>query len=245
MFGGRIVGQIPAATYRNHLLRFLERDDLAALSARLEPVDLPQHHVLIRANEPVEAIVFLERGIASIVSASQIGRRIEVGIVGREGMAGGSLLLGVDRVPHEIFMQVGGTGSRITADAFLDVLLERPGIAKLLLRYVHAFGIQVAQTVLANSICTIEERLARWLLMSHDRVDGDKLSLTHEFLGTMLAVRRSGVTLVIQAFEGRGILKAERKLITILNRPALLKIAGRSYGVPEEEYERILGPFRG
>ena len=227
--------------HQNRLLGLLALDDLAALSAGFEPVSLSRGAVLIRANKPIESIVFPDAGIVSIVSITDDKRRIEVGIFGREGMADGSLLAGVDRVPFESFVQVAGHGRRITTKLFLQALLERPNIAKLLLRYAHVFGIQVAQTALANSNYSLEQRLARWLLMCQDRVDGDEVPLTHEFLGIMLAVRRSGVTKATQMLQGNGVINARRGHITILDRTALIALAGSSYGLPEAEYERIMG----
>ena len=235
------MGQHSHSARRNRLLGLLAPDDLAALSARLEPVELTRGEVLIRANEPIESILFPDSGIISIVSLTKNKRRIEVGIFGHEGMADGSLLAGVDRVPFESFVQVAGRGRQITAQLFLQALLERPNIAKLLLRYTHVFGIQVAQTALTNSNYTLEQRLARWLLMCHDRVDGDEVPLTHAVLGIMLGVRRSGVTKATQMLQGNGVINARRGHITILDRTALIALAGSSYGLPEAEYERILG----
>jgi CRP-like cAMP-binding protein len=111
------------------------------------------------------------------------------------------------------------------------------------LRYVEAFQVQVAHTALSHGSYTIEERLARWLLMCHDRLDGDDLPLVHEFLALMLGVRRSGVTLALQILEGAGVIHAKRGLITVHDRAKLQEIAGGSYGVPEVEYRRLIGEF--
>ena len=227
----------------NHLLRLAERDDLAALSAHFEPIALSRGDVLIRAHRPIESVVFPEEGIASIVSITEDGRRIEIGIVGREGFTDGSLQFGIDRVPYETFVQMPGKGLRIAADAFVSVVRERPALSQLLSRFNHVFSVQTGQSALANASYTLEERLARWLLMCQDRVGGGDLHITHEFIGMMLAVRRSGVTLALQLLEGSKVIEARRGHITILDREALIGIAGSSYGVAEAEYERVLGPM--
>jgi CRP-like cAMP-binding protein len=110
-----------------------------------------------------------------------------------------------------------------------------------LLRFAQAFMIQLGQTALANGIYQIEQRLARWLLMCHDRVDGDDLFTTHEFLSLMLGVRRAGVTLALQALEDRGLISTKRGQVTVLDRAKLEGVAGDSYGVPEAEYARLIG----
>ncbi|WP_232845779.1 Crp/Fnr family transcriptional regulator [Aurantimonas marina] len=200
---------------------------------------------MIQPNERIEAIVFPESGIVSIVASTEDHRRVEIGIIGREGMTDGSILIGVDRVPHEVFVQVAGSGMRIDAAALLALVAARPAIRVQLLPWLHILTVQAAQTALSNAGYDIEARLARWLLMCQDRVDSNEIPLTHEFLGVMLAVRRSSVTLATHMLEGAKIIKAERGRITILDREALKGLAGNSYGTSEAEYERLLGPFRG
>ena len=130
---------------------------------------------------------------------------------------------------------------RIRADDLCRAVAARASLHKHLLRFVQAFTIQTAQTALSNGCHVIEQRLARWLLMCHDRVDGDELATTHEFLSLMLGVRRAGVTLALQALEDRGLISTKRGQITVLNRAKLEAVAGDSYGVPEAEYARLIG----
>lgn len=235
---------IGPSTVQNRLLRSLSPTDFALLLPELEPVQLDVRHVLVTPDQPIEFVYFIERGIGSVVATATDGSRLEVGLFGRDGVSGTSLFLGVDRIPHETFMQVGGAGLRIPADKILALLGDSPTLATSMLKFVQVFTIQTAHTAVANGCYTIEERLARRLLMSHDRVDGDELPLTHEFLAIMLAVRRSGVTVATQVLEGERIIKAERGRITVLDRSGLEKTAGGSYGVPEAEYERLIGPLR-
>jgi CRP-like cAMP-binding protein len=225
---------------QNRLLRALSPEDFSRLEPHLEPIPLNRGDVLIEPNEPIEHVHFPDRGIGSIVANTSEGRRIEVGIYGREGMSGTAVLLGADRTPHENFVQVPGAALRMEANALREAIRQSPSLHGLLLRYVQAFQVQTAYTALSNGSYSIEERLSRWLLMCHDRMDGNELPLTHEFLGLMLGVRRSSVTLAIQILEGAKVIGARRGQLTILNRAKLEEIAGDSYGPPEAEYARLV-----
>jgi CRP-like cAMP-binding protein len=207
-------------------------------------MDLERGYVIGRPNEPFEHIYFPEHLVTSVVANTPDGRRIEIGIFGREGMSGTSLLLGVDRSPHETFVQVPGLAMRIEVDEFSRLIQQSATLHQLLLRYVQAFNVQVAHTALSHGAYPICARLARWLLMCHDRLDGNELHLVHEFLALMLGVRRSGVTEQIHVLEGLHAIKATRGRITILDRSKLLEAAGDCYGIPEAEYERLIGPFK-
>src|SRR5262249_31766589 len=149
---------------------------------------------------------FPESGIASVVAlASGKGHQAaEIGLVGRDGMTGMPILHGADRSPCETFIQLEGEGQCISARCLQDAIEQSVTMMKWFLRYAHVFAVQTGYTALANARGSIDERLARWLLMTHDRVDGDKLGLTHEFISLMLGVRRAGVTAALQAFEGKG-----------------------------------------
>jgi len=134
----------------------------------------------------------------------------------------------------------GRRGVPVDATRLRIIAEGRPGLHRHLLRFVQAFTVQVAQTALSNGSYTLEERLARWLLMCHDRVDGDVLSTTHEFLSIMLGVRRPGVTEALHILEGAHVIRAERGLVTVLDRAKLEQVAGESYGVAEAEYARLM-----
>lgn len=219
-------------------------DDLALLQPHLEWVRLEKGDVLIRSGEPTYHAHFMASGLSSIIASSSDGNAVEVGLAGRDGMIGLSLLLDSDRTPHRIFMQVEGDAFRIGADALRDALDASPTLRRVMLRYVHAFQVQTAYTALSNAVHALEERLARWLLMSHDRQDGDTIPLTHEFMALMLGVRRPSVTIALHSLEGLGFIKATRGLVTIRNRSDLEEFAGSAYGTPEAEYERLIGPLR-
>src|SRR3712207_683524 len=226
---------------RNRLLLTLLPADFSLLQPQLEPVPLPVRTCLIAPYTSIEYIHFLEQGIASNIAVLPQGRRMEVAIIGREGLSGAAVLLGTDRTPHECFVQVPGTGLRIGADDLRRAVAASASLQQHLLRFVQALTIQTAQTALANGGCKVEERLARWLLMCHDRVDEDDLSTTHEFLSLMLGVRRSGVTEMLKTFEDRGLISTRRGQLTVVDRVNLEAVAGDSYGVPEAEYSRLIG----
>jgi CRP-like cAMP-binding protein len=228
-------------TFRNQLLAKLSLEDLDLLRPHLEPVQLAVRHVLETANEPIKHVYFAESGLSSVVAKDGDGRETEVGMIGREGVTGVPVLLGDEQSPNDTFIQLAGSGHLLPVDALSSAMEKSRTLRTTLLRYVHAMAIQMANTALANSKFKIDARLARWLLMAHDRVDGDRVELTHEFLALMLGIRRSGVTEAIQRLEARKLIRANRSKLTILNRRGLEETANGSYGVPEAEYARLMG----
>jgi len=233
------------AGVRNLLLSGLSTEDFALLQPNLEPVVLALRHFVVEAGEPISHVTFPERGIASTIATGAEGR-IEVGITGREGMVGLPVALGIDRSPHGSIIQLAGDGHRLPADDFRAALEQSPSMQRLLLRYAHVAMIQTAQTAHANAAFAIEARLARWLLMTHDRVGEAEFPLTHEFLSVMLGVRRPGVTVALQVLEGNGLIRATRGRITILDRERLIETADDAYGLAEAEYASVMGvPLNG
>lgn len=227
--------------FRNRLLAQLAPDDLVLLSENFTPVTLERRASLEHPNKKIENIYFVEQGIASVVVASDLGREIEVGLVGCEGVSGMAVILGGDRSPHATYMQVEGSGQKISVQAFRHAMERSEPLRAVLLRYAQAFMIQTTHTAVANARGSVEERLARWILMAHDRVESDNIPLTHEFLAVMLGTRRPGVTEGVQALSKKGLIRTDRGLVVVVNREGLLKRAGKLYGVPEAEYERLLG----
>jgi CRP-like cAMP-binding protein len=207
----------------------------------LEAVPLPLRTELEAPNTPIEHVFFMESGMGSVVAISATGQRLEVGVIGREGMSGSTIVMGNDRSPHESFIQVEGNAQRIRSDDLRNAMQQSSTLRPFLMHYVQAFTIQTAHTALANGRSKLEDRLARWLLMCHDRADGDELPLTHEFLALMLGVRRTGVTLALHLLEARGLIKSKRSRIVIVDREGLEEAAAGSYGTPEAEYRRLVG----
>jgi CRP-like cAMP-binding protein len=149
-------------------------------------------------------------------------------------------VLGGDRSPHSTYFQVAGEAYRIPAPALREAMQQSPSLHAVLMKYVQAFMVQTVHTAIANARATLVERLARWLLMAHDRATGNRLNLTHEFLSLMMAVRRAGVTEALQSLEQRKLIACGRREITLLNRKGIERIANHFYGVPEAEYRRLM-----
>jgi len=228
---------------RNQLLAALAPGDLALLAPDLRPIELPVRFVLAAPRKPIEYVYFLDRGIASVVATGHRAKReIEIGLIGREGMTGYAIVMGDHQSPNSTYMQVGGAGRRITAEKLRTAIQARPDLHNTLLSSLHVFLTQMSQTAVSNAQSSIEERLARWLLMARDRLDNDLLPLTHEFLSIMLGVRRAGVTVAMHGLEKRGLIRSGRGAIAITDRAGIVRVAGESYGVPEAELQRLLGP---
>jgi len=225
----------------NKLLSGLPDGDFALLAPNLQPVDLPVRRQLENRNRRVDQIYFIEQGIASMVISLGSNRSIEICVIGSEGMTGLPVLLETDQPLHETFMQVGGRGWRIGVEDFRRALEASASLRRVFLRYAHTVFGQMAFTALANGRYSIEERLARWLLMVSDRVEGPVIPLTHEFLSVMLGARRPGITNALNAYGKRGILEVRRGEIELLDRKALEEAANGSYGGPEAEYRRLFG----
>jgi CRP-like cAMP-binding protein len=229
----------------NWLLGSLSHDDLAALAADLEPVDLPLRMKLHGANKRIEHVYFLAKGVASTVSRIGHEAPIEIGMTGCEGLVGISLLLGSDRTPNESMIQIAGTGWTISTAKFEVTLERRAALATLFRKYAHTFLMQSSSTAHANGRATLDERLARWLLMADDRWAGTDLPLTHDFLAIMLGVRRAGVTFALQEFERRALISRRRGLIQLIDRAEIEALADGFYGSAEAEYQRVIGrPLR-
>ncbi|WP_262027088.1 Crp/Fnr family transcriptional regulator [Microvirga sp. Mcv34] len=231
--------QLQQVPIGNRLLASLSADDLARLQPHLEPVSLALRQVLIEPNMPIEHAYFPEQGMSSVTNNSS-GGKIEVGVIGQEGMIGLPIVLGIDQTPYEHFMQIPGHGWRIAAHDLEQAMAQSRSLHRHLLRYVQASHVQASETAFANANSDIEARLARWLLMCHDRVDGDDIPLTHEFIAMMLGVRRPGVTVALHVLEGMRVIRAKRGLITVLDREKLEELADEAYGLSETEYSRLM-----
>jgi CRP-like cAMP-binding protein len=228
------------AGVRNHLLVKMSAADWALLAPHLELVPLKERQVVEVPNKPIAHVYFVETGVVSVVAVNAEDHRIEVGVIGKEGLTGVPLILGDDRAQHSAYMQIGGSGRRIPAAAFVEAMSQSPSLRALMMKSAQAFMIQTAHTALANGRAKLEERLARWLLMAHDRLDSDAVPLTHEFLAVMLGVRRAGVTVALHSFERRGLIATKRGQLTLVNRAGIEQVAGSFYGIPEAELKRLM-----
>lgn len=193
---------------------------------------------LEKANKAIENVYFPEDGIASVVGDSKSVGEVEIGIIGKEGMTGLMVVMGNDRSPYDTFVQVAGSALVLSARDLRSALKRSPTLRELFMSNVQVFMIQTSQTALANVGARLNQRLARWLLMVDDRLSTKQIPLTQEFLAIMLGVRRSGVSIAIGDLESRGLISSKRRLIVILNRPALEKFTNGCYGLAELEYKR-------
>ena len=233
--------KISTKRFENQLLTSLKADDLALIEPFLEPVALDLRMVLERPNVPIKHIYFPKSGIASVVSTADPGTLAEVGLIGLEGVSGTAVIFESDRSPHHTYMQVAGSGQRVELAKFQTALSKSVTFRSHFLHYAHAFMIQTAYTAAANARAKLEQRLARWILMVHDRLQDNGVPLTHEFLGIMLGVRRAGVTEALLVLAGRGVIRKDKVGSFILvNRKGLEMIAGPFYGAPEREYVRLM-----
>jgi CRP-like cAMP-binding protein len=229
---------------RNLLLGSLSREDFACLDNSLERVPLHADAVMLKPGAAIERIYFPEGGVVSFHEIMQDGSRVGVAIIGFEGFTGWPALFGIDESPHEATVAIGGgTALSITPADLLRICQERQAIRALLLRYVHCFISQMGRTIMSNLNDALGQRLARWLLMNHDRLEGDQINLTHQQLGVMLGVRRATVTDTLHVLEGEGLIWSRRGVIEVRDRAQLLAFAGESYGAAETEYARFIAPF--
>jgi CRP-like cAMP-binding protein len=223
-----------STTLRNRLLASLSSGDYALLKPDLESVALAARQILEAPNTPITHSYFIESGLASIVARNS-HKRLEVGLIGCEGMTGLPIVLGSDRSPHETFIPVAGEGKRIAADKLRAAMQKSRSLERAFLKCAHEFMNQTATTALSNGTASLEERLARWLLMANDRLEGNEIPLTHEFLSLMLGVRRAGVTVALNYLEKRGIIQLARGDIIILDREGLMASANGNYHQPEAQ----------
>lgn len=233
--------EIQADAYRNELLRRMCPADIALLKPHMHRQVLGLRTQLETANAPIKTVYFFESGIGSVVAKLRTDVDAEVGIIGFEGMTGSALVMGDDRPAHDCYIQLDAEVFSIDVVSFTSVLSESPTLRAFLLRYVHYFHLQASFTGLINARLKLENRLARWLVMCSDRVDGERLAITHEFLSVMLGARRPGVTVGLQTLEGRGLIRSNRGEVIIRDRAGLIKMANGSYGKPEAEYARLVG----
>jgi CRP-like cAMP-binding protein len=169
------------------------------------------------------------------------GQAAEVGTIGNEGMVGLPLLLGDDRAPTSVYVQVPGAGLRMTAARFSAELARSASMRMVMHRYAHALFNQVAQSAACNHFHSLEQRCCRWILMTHDRMQSDDFLLTQEFLAMMLGVQRTGVSVAAGALQRAGLIRYSRGVVTILDRHGLRQRACECYGLSKREFDRLLG----
>jgi len=213
----------------NQILNSVPDNEFKLLRPDLEFIQTPQHHILHEAGEKIEFAYFLNEGMASLVVLTSDGRSVEVAIVGREGIVGTPLGVGLRRSPYRSIMQIPGNGVRIKSDTLEEQLQALPELRLSLNRYVLVQGLQIAQIAACNRLHEIEQRLARWLLMCQDRVGCEFLPVTHEFLAQMLGTGRPSVSLAAGILQKAGTIENLRGTVKILNRKELESAACECY----------------
>jgi CRP-like cAMP-binding protein len=230
-----------AGPLANRLLAMLPSRDYERLRPHLHRIPLKYRQSLYRAHKPIGFVYFIETGVGSLVNTMVNGDAAEVGTIGNEGVVGLPLVLGDDRAPTSVYVQVPGAGLRMKATLFKKELARSASMRTVMLRYAHAFFNQVAQSAACNHFHPIEQRCCRWLLMTHDRMNSDDFLLTQEFLAMMLGVQRTGVTVAAGALQRAGLIRYRRGNVTILDRRGLERRSCECYGVSKKEFDRVLG----
>jgi CRP-like cAMP-binding protein len=227
---------------RNGLLRALPAETLEALRPLLQRVELRKRQVLHERNTPVACGYFIEHGTASLQSRVDGRSGLEVGTLGRRDFVGLPLLLGTGRTPHRCVVQVPGEAYRIGAADLQDAMEELPSLRQLLFAYVQAVLVQSSQLVVCSTRHSVQERLTRWLLSAHDRIEGDAIPVTHQALSRSLGVRRAGITTTLGCLEKAGLIRRGRGCIRVLDPESLQDEACDCYHTIRAEYRRLAEP---
>ena len=230
----------------NQLLRELSAADYALLVPHLQRVTLGVGEKISDANGRTRYVFFPETAVLSLILTMADGAAVEAATVGNEGVVGLAAFLGNGAMTTQCLTQIAGDAQRLPAVTLLRVLAERPALGVLLRRYTQAFINQLAQSVACNRLHTIDQRCARWLLMTHDRVGGgDSFDLTQEFLSYMLGVRREGVSGASRTLQDLGIIRYRRGHISVLDRPGLERASCECYGDTRDDFARLFNGHSG
>ena len=225
---------------KNRILAALPQAECDRFFASLQPVSLAQRQVLYEVGAPLECIYFIEGGIASVLTSMTDGSTIEVGMIGREGLVGAAALLGGEVSAQHVIIQAPSTALRMKAAECRAAFEQSAAVRAPVLRYVQTLLDLSAQTAACNRLHSIEQRCARWLLMARDRLDDDIMPMTHEFLSTMLGVRRAGVTETVGVLHRSGLIQNHRGAVIILDREGLEAAACECYRIDHERLMRLL-----
>jgi CRP-like cAMP-binding protein len=215
----------------NKILLSISESEYNSLRPHIEYVRLPNHLVLHEAGGRLEFVYFPNRGLISLVVVMKDGKTAEAGVVGNEGFTGAPAVVGLSRSPLRAVVQVSGDGFRVKPGALQNTLESAPHLQMILNRYAAIRGMQVAQTAACNRLHDIKQRLARWLLMTQDRVDSGALPITHDFLATMLGTDRPTVSLAAGALQKKGLIEYTRGAVKIVNRKKLEDAACECYAI--------------
>jgi CRP-like cAMP-binding protein len=213
--------RVDGTVLENNLLLSLPDKERESVYSHLVFMPLHTHDVLNETGEPIKHVYFMNSGLASVLSVMQDGKSVEVGLTGKEGFVGLPLLVGFRSSPARVIIQIEGSGFRMSAAKLLALLPTCRTLENQLNRYSQVLAIQASQVAACNRLHEVDERLARWLLMSQDRIDSDLVPLTQEFLAHMLGTRRSSVTVAASILQKAGLIKYTRGQVNVLNRKGL------------------------
>lgn len=228
-----------SSSFKNRILRALPRADLGPLRPNLQLVTLRQKQILHESGAPIEDMYFIEDGLASVLTAMADGSAIEVRMIGPEGMTGFPYLLGSRILPQQIIIQVPGSALRMRAALFRAEFERREEVRGVVLRFVNAAYAMTSQTAACNRLHSVEQRCARWLLNASDRIGSDTMPMTHEFLSSLLGVRRSGVTVTAGRLQRSGLIRYHRGHLEITDREKLEELACECYQIDREQFEGL------
>ncbi|HZO29798.1 MAG TPA: Crp/Fnr family transcriptional regulator [Chloroflexota bacterium] len=226
----------------NRLLALLPREVREQLAPHLTLLELGLRHGLYKPNEPIEHVYFPLSGVCSLVITMADGTIFEVATVGNEGMVGLPVFLGTESIPGDAFVQVAGQAFQLPAEVLRQETATGGAFHELLHRYTQTLLNQISQTAVCNRAHSIQQRCGRWLLMTHDRMGAAPFTLTQEFLGQMLGVRRASVSAVASGLQQAGVIRYSRGVITVTDRAGLERVACECYRIVRAEFDRLLGP---
>ena len=226
---------------KNHLLAALPAVEFDRINHHLQLVSLKLGQVLHETGDKMNYVYFPTTAIMSLLYIMENGSTAEIGVVGNDGILGIELFMGGETTTNRAIIQSAGEAFKMDAKSLKAEFTLGGAFQKLLLRYTQALITQISQTAVCNRLHSVDQQLCRWLLLSHDRLDSDKLVMTHDLISNMLGVRREGVTLAAQKLAGRGLIKNIRGTITVLDRQGLEEAVCECYEVVNTEYNRLLG----
>jgi CRP-like cAMP-binding protein len=231
--------------YCNKLLAALPVGDIERLRQHLHRVPLVLEQVLHEVGHPLENVYFVEDGLVSLTANTGDNGLVEVGMTGREGLVGTAALLSPhSHAIHRALVQIGGSAWRMQSAVLREMMEQSPALRDRCFRYLQVVMAQTSQSAACNARHALPERLARWLLMSRDRADGDTIPMTQEFLSYMLGVRRAGVSIAVTALHARGLIQQSRGHMTILDRVGLEQQSCTCYRLIEDSRKQIMSAFQ-
>lgn len=235
------MASIDKTTIKNRILAALPAAELEMMSSRLTLVSMELGQTLHRHGDVIDQVYFVETGFISALTVLSDGHPLEIGLIGSEGVAGHTVVLGGKTTYAETMCQTEGKAYRMSAESLMEGFVNAPVLRDLLLRYTLLFQVQVSQTAACNAHHALEQRLARWLLSAHDRSHFAQLSLTQDLIAVMLGVRRATVSIAASTLQRAGVIRYQHGKITIVDRVGLEDAACECYEAVSGEYRRLFG----